>query len=72
MQLIERQLDSRLVEHTPQYKKQSKRLENNIVETTLPKHRIHCNYTHTMEEGCFDKKNSTLLYFHFNFETGEM
>ena len=67
MQLIERQLDSRLVEHTPQYKKQSKRLENNIVETTLPKHRIHCNYTHTMEEGCFDKKKFYLTVFSFQF-----
>ena len=32
--LIERQLESSLVEHTPQYEKETKRFENNIVETT--------------------------------------
>ena len=38
--LIERQLESNLVEHTPQYKKETKRLENNIMDTTVPSRKL--------------------------------
>ena len=35
MKVVERQLESNLVEHTPQYENEMKSLGNNIVETTF-------------------------------------
>ena len=41
--IVHTKLESSLVEHTPQYEKETKRLENNIVETTLEVYKTYFN-----------------------------